>query len=124
VAALIWRPAREHHQPVVRGGGYERQQEVSKELAGAFVVSALLVFLLLYIAFRSVWQALLIVATIPMALAGGFIALWITGATLNVSSVIGLLAHFGLSVQISSAPRGTAFVTHCTLARIRACAPY
>lgn len=96
---MIWRPAREHHQPVVRGGGYERQQEVSKELAGAFVVSALLVFLLLYIAFRSVWQALLIVATIPMALAGGFIALWITGATLNVSSVIGLLAHFGLSVQ-------------------------
>jgi multidrug efflux pump subunit AcrB len=34
-----------------------------------------------------------------MALAGGFIALWITGTSLNVSSVIGLLAHFGLSVQ-------------------------
>jgi heavy metal efflux system protein len=81
------------------GGGYERQQEVSRELTGAIMVSALLVFLLLYIAFRSVWQALLIIATIPMALAGGFIALWITGATLNVSSIIGLLAHFGLSVQ-------------------------
>lgn len=63
------------------------------------MVSVLLVFLLLYIAFRSVWQVLLIVATIPMALAGGFIALWVTGTTLNVSSVIGLLAHFGLSVQ-------------------------
>jgi cobalt-zinc-cadmium resistance protein CzcA len=81
------------------GGGYERQQEVSRELISAFVVSALLVFLLLYVAFRSVWQALLIIATIPMALAGGFIALWVTGTTLNVSSVIGLLAHFGLSVQ-------------------------
>lgn len=81
------------------GGGYERQQEVTGELAGAFVISALLVFLLLYVAFRSIWQALLIIATIPMALAGGFIALWITGTTLNVSSVIGLLAHFGLSVQ-------------------------
>src|SRR6185503_14645375 len=59
----------------------------------------LLVFLLLYVAFRSVRQALLIIATIPLALAGGFIALWVTGTTLNVSSMIGLLAHFGLSVQ-------------------------
>jgi cobalt-zinc-cadmium resistance protein CzcA len=81
------------------GGGYERQQELTGELTRAFIVSALLVFLLLYIAFRSVWQAMLVVATIPLALAGGFIALWITGTTLNVSSIIGLLAHFGLSVQ-------------------------
>jgi heavy metal efflux system protein len=81
------------------GGGYERQQELSGELTRAFIVSALLVFLLLYIAFRSVWQALLVIATIPLALAGGVIALWVTGSTLNVSSIIGLLAHFGLSVQ-------------------------
>jgi cobalt-zinc-cadmium resistance protein CzcA len=81
------------------GGGYERQQELTGELTRAFIVSALLVFLLLYIAFRSIWQALLVIATIPLALAGGFIALWITGTTLNVSSIIGLLAHFGLSVQ-------------------------
>jgi cobalt-zinc-cadmium resistance protein CzcA len=81
------------------GGGYERQQELSSQIAAAFVVSALLVFLLLYLAFRSVRQALLVIATIPLALAGGFIALWLTGTTLNVSSMIGLLAHFGLSVQ-------------------------
>jgi len=81
------------------GGGYERQQELSGQIAAAFIVSALLVFLLLYIAFRSIRQAFLIIATIPLALAGGFIALWITGTTLNVSSMIGLLAHFGLSVQ-------------------------
>ncbi|HKP12747.1 MAG TPA: efflux RND transporter permease subunit, partial [Blastocatellia bacterium] len=81
------------------GGGYERQQELTGELTRAFVISALLVFLLLYLAFRSVWQALLVVATIPLALAGGFLALWVTGTTLNVSSIIGLLAHFGLSVQ-------------------------
>jgi cobalt-zinc-cadmium resistance protein CzcA len=81
------------------GGGYERQQELSSQITAAFIVSALLVFLLLYLAFRSVWQALLVIATIPLALAGGFIALWLTGTTLNVSSMIGLLAHFGLSVQ-------------------------
>lgn len=81
------------------GGGYERQQELTGELASAFAISALLVFLLLYLAFRSIWQALLVITTIPLALAGGFIALWITGTTLNVSSIIGLLAHFGLSVQ-------------------------
>ena len=81
------------------GGGYERQQEVSSELTRAFLISGLLVFVLLYVAFRSIWQALLVIATIPLALAGGFIALWVTGSTLNVSSIIGLLAHFGLSVQ-------------------------
>jgi cobalt-zinc-cadmium resistance protein CzcA len=81
------------------GGGYERQQELAGQITSAFIVSALLVFLLLYLAFRSIWQALLVIATIPLALAGGFIALWITGTTLNVSSMIGLLAHFGLSVQ-------------------------
>jgi cobalt-zinc-cadmium resistance protein CzcA len=81
------------------GGGYERQQELTRELTSAFIISALLVFLLLYLAFRSIWQSLLVIATIPLALAGGFIALWITGTTLNVSSIIGLLAHFGLSVQ-------------------------
>jgi len=81
------------------GGGYERQQELASQVASAFIVSALLVFLLLYLAFRSIWQALLVIATIPLALAGGFIALWITATTFNVSSMIGLLAHFGLSVQ-------------------------
>jgi Cu/Ag efflux pump CusA len=81
------------------GGSYERQQELRGQLIGAFILSALLVFLLLYLAFRSIWQALLVIVTIPLALAGGFIALWITGTTLNVSSIIGLLAHFGLSVQ-------------------------
>ncbi len=81
------------------GGGYERQQELAGQLLAVFAVSALLVFILLYLAFRSIWQALLIVATIPLALAGGFLALWLTGTTLNVSSLIGLLAHFGLSVQ-------------------------
>ena len=81
------------------GGGYERQQELAGQLTAVFIVSALLVFILLYLAFRSVWQAALIVATIPLALAGGFLALFVTGTTLNVSSLIGLLAHFGLSVQ-------------------------
>jgi cobalt-zinc-cadmium resistance protein CzcA len=81
------------------GGAFQRQQELSGELTAAFVVSGFLVFLLLYVAFRSVWQALLVIATIPLAVAGGFIALWVTGTTLNVSSLIGLLAHFGLSVQ-------------------------
>lgn len=81
------------------GGGYERQQQLTGEFARAFIISALLVFLLLYLAFRSIWQALLVIFTIPLALAGGFIGLWITGTTLNVSSIIGLLAHFGLSVQ-------------------------
>jgi Cu/Ag efflux pump CusA len=61
-------------------------------LTGAFVASALLVFLLLYVAFHSVWQALLITATIPMAIAliGGLI-------TSTILTLVALPALYGVS---------------------------
>jgi cobalt-zinc-cadmium resistance protein CzcA len=81
------------------GGTYQRQQELMTQMIGIFVVSGLLVLVLLYLAFRSFLKALLVLATIPLALVGGVFALVITGISLNVSSVVGFLAHFGLSVQ-------------------------
>lgn len=55
--------------------------------------------MLLYIGFRSFRQAFLIIFTIPLGLMGGILALFITRHTFNVSSLIGLVVHFGLSVQ-------------------------
>lgn len=81
------------------GGTYQRQQELMSQMVAIFVVSGLLVLVLLYLAFRSVIKALLVLATIPLAMVGGVFALLITGISLNVSSVVGFLAHFGLSVQ-------------------------
>ncbi len=80
-------------------GSYRSQRQVQRTVLIAFVLSFLFVFLVLYFAFKSVRQAALILFLIPLALLGGFAALWLTHTTLNVSSMIGLLAHLGLSVQ-------------------------
>ncbi|MFH0871925.1 MAG: efflux RND transporter permease subunit, partial [bacterium] len=84
---------------VVFGGKYEKQQELMRQMITVFGISALLVFMLLYVGFRSFRQAFLIIFTIPLGLMGGILALFITGHTFNVSSLIGLVVHFGLSVQ-------------------------
>jgi len=55
--------------------------------------------MLLIAAFKSTWQAVLLIFTIPLALMGGVWAMLITKETFNVSSLIGFVAHFGLTVQ-------------------------
>jgi cobalt-zinc-cadmium resistance protein CzcA len=81
------------------GGSYESQREVQGTVLVAFGLSLLFVFFVLHVAFGSAGQAALVLFSIPLSLLGGFAALWLTGGTLNVSSLIGLLAHLGLSVQ-------------------------
>ncbi|MDH7499064.1 MAG: efflux RND transporter permease subunit [candidate division NC10 bacterium] len=84
---------------VVFGGKYEKQEALMRQMMVVFGISALLVFMLLYMGFKSIRHALLIIFTIPLGLMGGILALLITRHTFNVSSLIGLVVHFGLSVQ-------------------------
>jgi cobalt-zinc-cadmium resistance protein CzcA len=84
---------------VVFGGKYEKQQALMRQMIIIFGISAILVFVLLYTGFHSFRQAFLIIFTIPLGLMGGILALLITHNTFNVSSLIGLVVHFGLSVQ-------------------------
>lgn len=84
---------------VTFGGNYERQQELTRQLITIFIVSAIVVFMLLLAAFRSAWQAFLLIFFIPFALMGGVWALFLTGNTFNISSLIGMVAHFGLTVE-------------------------
>ena len=57
-----------------------------------------LIFLLLYFAFHSVGQALLIMINVPLALIGGVAALFISGQYLSVPGSIGFIALFGVAV--------------------------
>jgi len=84
---------------VAFGGNYARQQELNQHMVSSVIISLLVVFMLLLAAFRSVWQAVLILLTIPLALMGGVWAMFFTLETFNVSSLIGFVAHFGLTVQ-------------------------
>ena len=84
---------------VAFGGNYEKQVNMLREITYAFALALVGVFVILFMSFRSVSQSLLIIGTIPLALMGGVFALFVTGISLNVSSLVGLIAHFGLSVQ-------------------------
>jgi heavy metal efflux system protein len=57
-----------------------------------------IVFVLLYLTFTSVSQALLVVGNIPFAIVGGIAALWIRGMNLNLSASIGFIALFGVAM--------------------------
>jgi cobalt-zinc-cadmium resistance protein CzcA len=81
------------------GGKVENQERAARSLRVAIAIAVLAVFLLLYLALGTLWETLVILATIPSAVVGGIIALAITGATWNVSSLVGLIGLLGIAVQ-------------------------
>jgi Cu(I)/Ag(I) efflux system membrane protein CusA/SilA len=58
-----------------------------------------IIFVLLYLTFRRVDEALLILATLPFALAGGIWLLWMLGHHLSVASAVGFIALAGLAAE-------------------------
>ena len=80
------------------GGQYENQQRAQKRLALVVPVAVALIALLLYFAFGSVGQALLILVNVPLALIGGLLSLAISGQYLSVPSSVGFITLFGVAV--------------------------
>ena len=80
-------------------GEYQSQKRADKRLALVLPVAIFAIFLILYLMFGSFKWALLILANVAMAPFGGMLALLITGTNLSVSSGVGFLALFGVSVQ-------------------------
>jgi len=83
---------------VVFGGQFENQQRAQSRLMIVVPLSLGLIFLLLYFAFNSIGQALLIMLNVPLALIGGIAALFISGQYLSVPGSIGFIALFGVAV--------------------------
>ena len=79
-------------------GEFENQQRAMERLSVVVPLSIVLIFVLLFDAFGSFKNALLIVANIPFALIGGIVALYVTGIPLSVSAAIGFIALFGQAV--------------------------
>lgn len=83
------------------GGDYVGQQRATRNLLLSSIAALTIIFALLVLAFRSVWHAALVMASIPFALVGGVIALALAGQTLNVASSIGLIALIGIAARNS-----------------------
>jgi len=80
-------------------GEYQSQKRSSRRLMLVLPVTIMLIYALLYMMFKSGKWATLILANVSMAPLGGLLALLITGTHFSVSSGVGFLALFGVSVQ-------------------------
>ncbi len=81
------------------GGRVESQARANRALLAAIGIAIVLVFRLLYLALDSLLDAAVLLATLPDAFVGGILALWLSGETWNVSSLVGLIGLFGIAVQ-------------------------
>jgi len=80
-------------------GEYDSEKRAEKRLLLIVPLTIFLIFIILYTMFRSFKWALLILLNVAMARVGGLLALLVTGTFFSVSSGVGFLALFGVSVQ-------------------------
>ncbi|HML31949.1 efflux RND transporter permease subunit [Sporomusa sphaeroides] len=80
-------------------GQYENQQRAKDRLIIVVPAVIVLTFFLLYMAFNSASDALLILMNIPFSLVGGIVAMYATGTYLTVAAAVGFIALFGIAVQ-------------------------
>jgi heavy metal efflux system protein len=80
-------------------GEYESEKRAQARLAVVVPLTILVIFIILFTMFRSYKWALLILLNVGLAPIGGLLALLVTGTYLSVSSGVGMLALFGVSVQ-------------------------
>lgn len=80
-------------------GEFENQQRANKTLEKVVPICLLVIFLILFITFGNVKDALLTILNVPFALIGGILALHLTGMNFSISAGIGFIALFGVCIQ-------------------------
>jgi len=100
-------------------GEFENQERAMQRLMLVVPLSILMIFVLLFDAFKSFRDALIIICNIPFALIGGIFALLLTGIPLSVSAAIGFIALFGQAVL-----NGVVMVSHINQLRQEGMRPH
>ncbi len=80
------------------GGQFENMQRARNRLAIVIPISMGLIFVLLYMSFRSIKNAVLIYSNVPFAATGGIVALFLRDMPLSISAGVGFISLFGLCV--------------------------
>jgi heavy metal efflux system protein len=80
-------------------GEYASQKRANRRMALVIPITVLAIFLILYTMFRSYKWSILVLVSVIMASIGGPLALFLTGTNFSVSSAVGFLALFGVSVE-------------------------
>ncbi|MBN1159499.1 MAG: efflux RND transporter permease subunit [Bacteroidales bacterium] len=95
-------------------GQFENQQRAYNRLAVVIPITLTVMFLLLFFTFGKFRQAGLVMGMLPLAVFGGMLALVVRGLTFNVSSAVGFIALFGLSIR-----NGVIMLSHINILRQR-----
>lgn len=77
-------------------GNYKSQKENSQRLALVFLVGIVMIFGILYYAFKSISIVLLIMTNIPTVLIGGMIGVWLTGGSVSLAHLVGFISLAGI----------------------------
>ncbi|MCP5145082.1 MAG: efflux RND transporter permease subunit [Gammaproteobacteria bacterium] len=96
------------------GGQFENQQRAAARLTLVVPIAIGLIFLLLFLTFGSVRQALLVLTNVPFAIIGGVISLWLAREYLSVPASVGFIALLGIAVL-----NGVVMVTYFNQLRSR-----
>ncbi|MXN92886.1 CusA/CzcA family heavy metal efflux RND transporter [Flavobacterium sp. Sd200] len=80
-------------------GEYENQIRASAKLAQVVPISLVLIFVLLFIMFSNIKDALLVLINVPFAIIGGILALQLTGINFGISAGVGFIALLGICIQ-------------------------
>ena len=83
---------------ITYGGQFENLQSAKKRLMIAVPIALVLIFLLLYFAFESAKDALIIYTAIPLSAVGGVLLLWFRDLPFSISAGVGFIALFGIAV--------------------------
>ncbi len=83
---------------VTYGGQFENLQSAKARLMIAVPIALFLIFILLYFAFGSIKEALMVYSAIPLSAVGGIAFLWIRDLPFSISAGIGFIALFGIAV--------------------------
>ena len=81
------------------GGQFESGQQATRMIGILSLLSVFAIFLIMFRTFRSVRTALLLMVNLPLALAGGVIAVLLIGGTVNVATLVGFITLFGIAVR-------------------------
>ncbi len=80
-------------------GQFQQEEEASRVILLISILSLILIYLALFVEFRSSKQALLILLNLPLALVGGIIVVYIGGGILSIAGLIGFITLFGIAVR-------------------------
>lgn len=83
---------------ITYGGQFENLQSAKARLMVAVPVALALIFILLYFAFGSVKEALMVYSAIPLSAVGGILLLWLRDLPFSISAGVGFIALFGIAV--------------------------